>query len=92
MARTRRLRFRSYQPDPPIAPIQFSNLTFTRFSCRILDSIDTGTLIGLRDRALIGVMVYSFARVGATLAWIPMEGKLVNKIARTIQNTILRLR
>ncbi len=31
----------------------------------LLDSIDTTTLIGLRDRALIGVMVYSFARVGA---------------------------
>jgi integrase/recombinase XerD len=33
----------------------------------LLDSIDIGTLIGLRDRALIGVMVYSFARVGAAL-------------------------
>lgn len=31
----------------------------------LLDSIDTTTLVGLRDRALIGVMVYSFARVGA---------------------------
>ena len=26
------------------------------------------TLIGLRDRALIGMMVYSFARVGAVVA------------------------
>src|SRR5690242_15953557 len=34
---------------------------------QLLDSIDTTTLIGLRDRALIGVMVYSFARVGAAL-------------------------
>jgi integrase/recombinase XerD len=34
----------------------------------LLDSIDTTTIIGLRDRALIAVMVYSFARVGATLA------------------------
>lgn len=34
----------------------------------LLDSIDTGTIAGLRDRALIGTMVYSFARVGATLA------------------------
>jgi site-specific recombinase XerD len=33
----------------------------------LLDSIDTTTIVGLRDRALIGVMVYSFARVGATL-------------------------
>jgi hypothetical protein len=28
---------------------------------KLLDSIETTTLIGLRDRALIGVMVYSFA-------------------------------
>ncbi len=34
---------------------------------KLLNSIDTSTVIGLRDRALIGVMVYSFARVGATL-------------------------
>lgn len=29
----------------------------------LLDSIDTGTPIGLRDRALIGLMVYTFARI-----------------------------
>ncbi len=34
---------------------------------RLLDSIESDTLIGLRDRALIGLMVYSFARVGATV-------------------------
>lgn len=34
----------------------------------LLDSIDTSTIVGLRDRALIALMVYSFARVGATLA------------------------
>lgn len=33
----------------------------------LLDSIPTNTLIGLRDRALIGVMVYSFARVSAVV-------------------------
>lgn len=33
----------------------------------LLDSIDTSTIIGLRDRALIGVMVFSFARVGAVV-------------------------
>lgn len=33
----------------------------------LLDSIDISTIGGLRDRALIGVMVYSFARVSATL-------------------------
>ncbi|MDR3489794.1 MAG: tyrosine-type recombinase/integrase [Bradyrhizobium sp.] len=31
----------------------------------LLDSIDTSTLTGLRDRALIALMVYSFARIGA---------------------------
>jgi site-specific recombinase XerD len=31
----------------------------------LLDRIDVRTVAGLRDRALIGVMVYSFARVGA---------------------------
>ena len=35
---------------------------------QLLDSIELDTIIGLRDRALIGVMVYSFARVGATVA------------------------
>ena len=33
----------------------------------ILEEIDTGSLVGLRDRALIGLMVYTFARVGAVL-------------------------
>jgi len=32
---------------------------------QLLDSIDTSTLIGLRDRALISLMCYSFARVSA---------------------------
>ncbi|OXC74482.1 tyrosine-type recombinase/integrase [Caballeronia sordidicola] len=35
---------------------------------QLLDSIDVSTLIGLRDRALIALMVFSFARVGAALA------------------------
>ena len=33
----------------------------------LLDSIDVSTPAGLRDRALIGLMVYSFARIGAAL-------------------------
>ncbi len=32
---------------------------------QLIASIDTTTVVGLRDRALIGVMVYSFGRVGA---------------------------
>ena len=35
---------------------------------QLLDSIDTSTIVGLRDRAIIAVMVYSFARVGAVVA------------------------
>jgi len=35
---------------------------------RLLDSIPTDTMSGLRDRALIGLMTYSFARIGAALA------------------------
>ena len=34
---------------------------------QLLDTIDTATLRGLRDRALLGVMVYSFARVSAVV-------------------------
>lgn len=34
---------------------------------RLLASIDTTTPVGLRDRALIALMVYSFARIGAAL-------------------------
>jgi integrase/recombinase XerD len=34
---------------------------------RLLDRIDVGTVIGLRDRALIGLMAFSFARVSAAL-------------------------
>jgi integrase/recombinase XerD len=33
----------------------------------LLDSIDVSDLSGLRDRALLGVMVYSFARVSAVI-------------------------
>ena len=34
----------------------------------LIDAIDVTTPIGLRDRALIGLMIYSFARVGAALS------------------------
>jgi len=34
---------------------------------QLLDSIDVSTPVGLRDRAIIGVMVFSFARVGAVV-------------------------
>ena len=34
---------------------------------RLLEAIDTGTLAGLRDRALVSVRLYSFARVSAVI-------------------------
>jgi integrase/recombinase XerD len=35
---------------------------------QLFESIKTDTLVGLRDRALIGVLIYSFARISATVA------------------------
>ena len=35
---------------------------------RLLEAIDTDSLVGLRDRAFIGLLVYTFARVGAAVA------------------------
>ena len=35
---------------------------------QLLDAIDTTSLVGLRDRAVIALMVYTFARVGALVA------------------------
>lgn len=37
---------------------------------QLLDSIDTGTVVGLCDRALIGLLVFTFARIGAALGMI----------------------
>ena len=34
---------------------------------KLLDSIDVSTVVGLRDRALIALLVYSFARISAAL-------------------------
>ena len=35
---------------------------------KLLDSIDTSTVVGLRDRALISVMTFAFARISAVVA------------------------
>jgi integrase/recombinase XerD len=34
----------------------------------LLDSIDTSTVVGLRDRALMSIMTFAFARIGAVVA------------------------
>ncbi|MDZ4782923.1 MAG: tyrosine-type recombinase/integrase [Planctomycetia bacterium] len=39
----------------------------------LLDSIKTGSVIGLRDRALIALMTYTFARVGAAAEKMRVE-------------------
>ena len=53
----------------------------------LLDCIDVNTIAGLRDRALIGVMVYSFARVGAVVGMNVedyfQEGKRASSAAPT---------
>jgi len=53
----------------------------------LLDSIDTSTLVGLRDRALISVMTFAFARIGAVVAmrvedYLPQGQALVGTSAR----------
>jgi site-specific recombinase XerC len=64
-------------PTNPAAPVRGPRHVVKRGKTPVLDraqaralleGIDTGTLIGLRDRAFIGLMVYSFARVGAAVA------------------------
>jgi site-specific recombinase XerD len=35
---------------------------------QLLDAIDTSNVVGLRDRAIVGLMLYTFARVGALVA------------------------
>ncbi|MEQ8849902.1 tyrosine-type recombinase/integrase [Botrimarina sp.] len=52
---------------------------------QLLDSIDCSTAVGLRDRALIGLMVYSFARVSAVL------GMRVNDYYRLGKRSYFRL-
>jgi site-specific recombinase XerC len=44
----------------------------------LLDSIDPDTLTGRRDRALIGVMVYTFARVNAD--WCKTGGQAATAV------------
>jgi integrase/recombinase XerC len=34
---------------------------------RLLDAVDPSTHTGLRDRALLGVLAYTFARIGAVV-------------------------
>ena len=46
---------------------------------RLLEAIDPGTLAGLRDRALVSVMLYSFARVSAVSAMRRLTGRALSR-------------
>ena len=54
----------------------------------LLDSIDIATPAGLRDHALIGLMVYSFARIGAALAMKVEDVFVQNRRLSAILNGI----
>jgi integrase/recombinase XerD len=55
-------------PAPPHEEVQ-----------KLLNAIDGSHLIGLRDRALLGVMAYTFARIGAVVALTPQDYFQVGK-------------
>ncbi len=64
-------------PINPAASVRGPKLTYTRGKTPILSpeeardlfaEIPTDTPAGLRDRALLGVLLYSYARIGATVA------------------------
>ena len=49
----------------------------------MIDSIDITTPLSLRDRALIGLMVFSFARIGAALGMKVEDVFTQNLLTRT---------
>ena len=64
-------------PFNPAAPVKGPRYQLTKGKTPVLDqdeavailaACDTSTLIGLRDRALFSVMLYSFARISAVLS------------------------
>jgi len=78
----------------PAAPVRGPSYTVKRGKTpiltaaeakRLIESIDPNSLVGLRDRALIAVMVYSFARVSAAV------GMDLEDLVRTAGRSWLRL-
>src|ERR1700756_1164423 len=55
-------------PANPAASVRGPSRTVRTGKTPVLDAIDVSTPVGLRDRALIALMVLSFARIGAALA------------------------
>ena len=62
-----RTESRKLRPGPEVYLVKTGRTSVLKAeeARQLLNSIDTSTIGGLRDRALIGVMVYSFARVSA---------------------------
>jgi integrase len=78
----------------PAAPVRGPSYTIKRGKTpiltaaeakRLIESIETDSLVGLRDRALIAVMVYSFARISAAV------GMEVEDLVQTAGRSWLRL-
>jgi hypothetical protein len=60
--RSSRSRYATSRHNAPL------HIPTTALSRESLDSIDTSTLVGRRDRALIAVMTPAFARVGVVVS------------------------
>ena len=64
----------AFNPARPVRPPKFSASEGEtpdlkpREVDRLFDSIDTGTIVGLRDRALLGTLLYTCGRVSAVVA------------------------
>ena len=54
-------------PGPHPRSCQPARKVTVRQRLQLIESLSTDTLVGLRDRALIGLMAYTFARIGAAL-------------------------
>src|SRR4051812_34534693 len=95
----RALRLARGQADPHPAPaIREPKHVVTKRSTPVLtmgetralvDAIDTTTIVELRDRALIGVMVYSFARVSTVIGmhrqgYFPKASASVSSFAKVL--------
>jgi integrase/recombinase XerD len=46
-------------PAPPAEEVQ-----------KLIDSIDLSHIVGLRDQAILGVLAYTFARIGAVVSLV----------------------
>ena len=56
----------------------------------LLDSIDPANHAGMRDRALIALMVYSFARIGAALGMAVEDVYTQNRRLRRFKSVCRR--